>query len=72
MNEMNNIINNCQLSIGKVGEVLTLQLHDVILKFISITKTAKIEISATKEKEVKIISTITFHLSLLTLTWFQI
>ena len=33
-----------------VGEVLTLLLHDVILNFISVWKTAKVETSATKEK----------------------
>ena len=51
MNEMNNIINNCQMSIDKVGEVLTLLLHDVILNFISISKTAKTKVSATKWKK---------------------
>ena len=36
--------------IGKVGEVLTLQLHDIILNIVAVSKTAKTKVSATKEK----------------------
>ena len=32
-----------------VGEVSTLLLHDIILNFISISKTAKTKVSSTKE-----------------------